>query len=161
MRLWSLALAVVLGIVGGDLAPAAEPARVLVVVGPSDHPPGSHEVAAGGRLIGDCLENAKNVPDIDVDVVYQWPEDGALIEKVQTVVFIGDTFPGERLPNSDVLYSDEDRLTAGGARCGPRFKPDWSPELMLSHNYVGRLAMVRAAVFEIRQDGTWRLRSLD
>ena len=50
----------------------------------------------------------------------------------------------ERLPNADVLYSDES-IDGRGGPVGARFKPDWSPELMLSHNYVGRLAMVRAA----------------
>ena len=43
---------------------AAEPTRVLIVVGPSTHPPGSHEVAAGGRLLQHCLENMSNVSDV-------------------------------------------------------------------------------------------------
>ena len=51
----------------------------------------------------------------------------------------------EHLPDADVVYSDEDRLMPAETRCAPRFKPDWSPELMLSYNYIGRLAMVRAA----------------
>ena len=37
------------------------PARVLVVVGPSNHPPGTHEVAAGGRVLKHCL-NAVEKP---------------------------------------------------------------------------------------------------
>jgi GT2 family glycosyltransferase len=49
----------------------------------------------------------------------------------------------ERLPVSDLLYSDEDRLSSTNRRHDPRFKPDWSPELLLSYNYIGRLAMIR------------------
>ena len=46
----------------------------------------------------------------------------------------------------DVVYSDEDQGTTGPSqRHTPRFKPDWSPELLLACNYVGRLAMVRVA----------------
>lgn len=46
---------------------------------------------------------------------------------------------------ADVLYSDEDRVSAAGVRFQPTFKPDWSPELLLSCNYVGRLAFIRIA----------------
>ena len=47
-------------------------------------------------------------------------------------------------PTSDLLYSDEDRFTrAPHRRSSPRFKPDWSPELLLGSNYIGRLAMFR------------------
>jgi GT2 family glycosyltransferase len=43
----------------------------------------------------------------------------------------------------DVLYSDEDRLSPSGQRHSPRFKPDWSPELLMASNYIGRLTMIR------------------
>ena len=33
--------------------------RMLIVVGPSNHPPGSHEVAAGGRLMKYCLRTLR------------------------------------------------------------------------------------------------------
>ena len=39
----------------------------------------------------------------------------------------------------DVLYSDEDYLGPDGERCGPTFKPDWSPELLTSCMYFGHL----------------------
>jgi len=48
-------------------------------------------------------------------------------------------------PDMDVLYSDEDRIGNDGRRHGPRFKPDWSPELLLSVNYIGRLAVLRVS----------------
>ncbi len=47
-------------------------------------------------------------------------------------------------PDSDVLYSDEDRMAPRGTRRhDPHFKPDWSPELLLSSNYIGRLTLLR------------------
>jgi GT2 family glycosyltransferase len=50
----------------------------------------------------------------------------------------------ERAPESDVLYSDEDRWSRRHSRrYDPRFKPDWSPDLLLAGNYIGRLAMIR------------------
>ena len=46
----------------------------------------------------------------------------------------------------DLLYSDEDRVTRRNhRRHHPHFKPGWSPDLLLSSNYIGRLAMLRVA----------------
>ena len=80
----------------GSLLRAADGARVLVVVGPSNHPPGSHEVAAGGRLLQDALQGMKNLDPVQADIVYEWPRDESLRESVATIVFIGDTFPANR-----------------------------------------------------------------
>lgn len=78
---------------------AAESTRVLIVVGPSNHAAGSHEVAAGGRLMEHAVEHMINVPGVEADVVYEWPRDQALREAASTVVFIGDTFPANRFPD--------------------------------------------------------------
>jgi type 1 glutamine amidotransferase len=87
---------------GGPVAPAAPPreTRVLIVVGPSNHPPGTHEVAAGGRLMAACLENASNPRRVRTDVVEGWP-DAALRAAADTVVFIGDRFPPNELPHAE------------------------------------------------------------
>ena len=74
--------------------------RVLIVVGPSNHPPGSHEVAAGGRVMLHCLEHMANVPGVKADLVTEWPKDQALLDAAATVVFIGDTFPLQRMPDA-------------------------------------------------------------
>lgn len=44
---------------------------------------------------------------------------------------------------ADLVYSDEDELDAGGRRGRPFFKPDWSPDLLMSMNYVGHLFAAR------------------
>jgi hypothetical protein len=48
----------------------------------------------------------------------------------------------------DVLYSDDDKIYADGKRFAPQFKPDWSPELLLSYMYFSHLFVVRKALFE-------------
>lgn len=45
-----------------------------------------------------------------------------------------------------VVYSDEDRLDAAWIPREPSFKPDWSPETLLTRDYVGRLCAIRGAV---------------
>ncbi|MDO4623100.1 MAG: glycosyltransferase family 2 protein [Eubacteriales bacterium] len=42
-----------------------------------------------------------------------------------------------------LAYADEDRLEKDGSTCRPFFKPDWSPDLLLSMNYIGRTAVYR------------------
>jgi hypothetical protein len=94
---------------------AAGPAQVLIVVGPSKHPPGSHEAAAGGRLMKHCIETMANVPGVKAAVVYAWP-DKALRDSASTVVFIGDTFPVGRFPNAAQNLADLDAMMQRG--CG-------------------------------------------
>ena len=48
----------------------------------------------------------------------------------------------------DVLYSDEDKLDEQGDRVEPYFKPDWSPDYLLSLNYVTHLLIVRRRLLD-------------
>lgn len=48
----------------------------------------------------------------------------------------------------DLVYSDEDKLDKRGRRVDPFFKPDWSPDLLLSMNYVCHLAAIRRKTVE-------------
>lgn len=91
-------------------------ARVLIVVGPSTHPPGSHECAAGGRLMGHCLEHMENLSGVKADVVYEWPQDKALRDGASTVVFIGDVFPLVRFPDAEKNLAQLAEMMARG--CG-------------------------------------------
>jgi len=50
-------------------------------------------------------------------------------------------------PETDVLYSDDDKIDVEGRRFAPQFKPDWSPELLLSYMYWSHLLVVRRRVF--------------
>jgi glycosyltransferase involved in cell wall biosynthesis len=60
----------------------------------------------------------------------------------------------ERGP-AELIYSDKDQLNSGpGKRVSPLFKPKWSPEIMLSANYLTHLTTMRTEV--IRAIGGWR-----
>jgi hypothetical protein len=52
-----------------------------------------------------------------------------------------------KYPESDLLFSDEDKITAEGVRHDPYFKSDWNPELLLCHNCVCHFTVVRASLF--------------
>ncbi len=58
----------------------------------------------------------------------------ALFEAVRAVQSARDT---------DLVYTDEDRLDEHGARGEPFLKPDWSPELLLATMYTGGLSVLR------------------
>jgi GT2 family glycosyltransferase len=50
-------------------------------------------------------------------------------------------------PEAGLIYSDEDKLGDDGFEA-PLFKPDWSPDLFLSCNYVGHLTAVQREVLQ-------------
>jgi GT2 family glycosyltransferase/glycosyltransferase involved in cell wall biosynthesis len=51
-------------------------------------------------------------------------------------------------PATDFLYSDDDKIDTKGRRFAPQFKPEWSPELLLSYMYLGHLCAVKRHIFE-------------
>jgi len=52
----------------------------------------------------------------------------------------------EAHPDADMLYSDEDRIDPDGRRHTPLFKPDWNPDRLRSHPYVGHITVYRTGV---------------
>ncbi|MCB1777809.1 MAG: glycosyltransferase, partial [Candidatus Competibacteraceae bacterium] len=75
----------------------------------------------------------------------------------------------------DLIYSDEDKLSLEGYYLEPHFKPDYSPDLILSTNYICHLSVYRKTLldqivaegryvregFEGSQDHDLILRALD
>ncbi|MCY7315802.1 MAG: glycosyltransferase family 2 protein [Rubrivivax sp.] len=65
-------------------------------------------------------------------------------------------------PGCVLVYGDEDRLDDAGQRSEPRFKCDWNPDLLLSHDCIGRPALGRtaslqaAAPLDDEAPGPWR-----
>lgn len=51
-------------------------------------------------------------------------------------------------PTLDMLYSDEDKLDPTGHLTEARWKPDWSPNLLLCQNYVCHLLVLRRSLVE-------------
>lgn len=53
----------------------------------------------------------------------------------------------QRFADADLIYSDEDKLAETGFE-RPQFKPDWSPDLLASCNYVSHFTALRRALAE-------------
>ncbi|MDD2676563.1 MAG: glycosyltransferase [Methylacidiphilaceae bacterium] len=52
-----------------------------------------------------------------------------------------------RDPEVRLLYSDEDKIDEEGRRFSPYFKPDFSPDLLLSQNCINHLGVYQAELF--------------
>jgi GT2 family glycosyltransferase/glycosyltransferase involved in cell wall biosynthesis len=50
-------------------------------------------------------------------------------------------------PETDIVYTDDDKIDEKGRRFDPQFKPDWSPELLLSYMYLCHLFAIRRSLF--------------
>ncbi|HBE69125.1 MAG TPA: hypothetical protein DDW52_13325 [Planctomycetaceae bacterium] len=94
----------------------ADETRVLFVVGPSTHKPGTHEVGAGCRLLADLLTKAENVDGVVCTVVDGWPEDKALLKRADTIVFSGDRFPLAEMDHTEKNMGELAELMQRG--CG-------------------------------------------
>ena len=51
-------------------------------------------------------------------------------------------------PETDLIFSDEDKIDRMANRFDPWFKPDWNPALVLSCNAFGRLGVFRRRMLE-------------
>ena len=51
-------------------------------------------------------------------------------------------------PDADILFSDEDHADDAGQRHQPIMKTGWNPEMMLSHNMVGNLKVIRRSLID-------------
>lgn len=58
----------------------------------------------------------------------------------------------------DCLYTDEDYVDESGMRVSPWFKPDWSPELLLSVDYLHPKVIRSALVDDLKHDWDAMLR---
>jgi len=51
-------------------------------------------------------------------------------------------------PNARLLYSDEDKISVTGERFAHYFKPDYNPDLMLSHNMICHFGVYQRTLLE-------------
>lgn len=51
-------------------------------------------------------------------------------------------------PDADLIYSDEDKIDVNNHRRDPHFKPDWSPDTILSTNYIFHLGVYRKSIVD-------------
>lgn len=50
--------------------------------------------------------------------------------------------------DADLVYSDDDRIDDAGNRSNPHFKPGWSPDFLMSYNYLSRLCVYRRRLLD-------------
>lgn len=50
--------------------------------------------------------------------------------------------------NLDMIYSDEDKINTKGFRCDPHFKPDFSPDTLMSLNYICHFTVLRKSIMD-------------
>ena len=48
--------------------------------------------------------------------------------------------------NADIIYSDEDKINKFEKRSKPFFKPDWSPDTLMSQNYICHFLMIKRSL---------------
>lgn len=48
----------------------------------------------------------------------------------------------------DMIYSDEDKISENGTYCEPNFKPDFSPDTLLSMNYICHFTCIRKKILD-------------
>jgi len=68
-----------------------------------------------------------------------WLEPDALYEAARLI---------EADPETDLVYTDEDKIDANGLFQQPFFKPDWSPDMLLSTNYLCHFTVIRRTLLE-------------
>lgn len=51
-------------------------------------------------------------------------------------------------PEADLIYSDHAKIDEYGVVYDQEFKPDWSPELLLSYCYIGHLKIIRKTLMD-------------
>jgi O-antigen biosynthesis protein len=117
--------------------------RWELVLPPSDPAAGIHELVAAAIRDERRVRVAPALTDADAAatgdyVVFLSPGDELAPEALYRIASaIGSA------PEADVIYSDEDESDAAGRRTAPVFKPDWSPHLLMSSNYLGQLVAYR------------------
>ena len=104
---------------------AEQDARIKVVFKP--------ERGGISRTCNRALENASG------DYVCFLDHDDTL--SPHALAYVSETLA--RCPNTELIYSDEDKIDQQGVRFDPFFKPDWSPDLLLSENYISHLLVLR------------------
>ena len=83
-----------------------------------------------------------------------WVVAMAAADKLAPTALAAVILDGVATSDAALVYGDDDCIGDGGERSLPRFKPDFSRELLRSHDYMGELLFIRSDV--LRDLGGWR-----
>jgi len=115
-RCFLLAMLFALGMTSLVAAESGGAGGIHFIVGPSSHPPGTHEVAAGARLLKYCLERSGIQAMPKTHLHEGWPESPGALSGARAIVFCGDQFPPARFKNTGAILEQLSRLA--DQRCG-------------------------------------------
>jgi glycosyltransferase involved in cell wall biosynthesis len=59
-----------------------------------------------------------------------------------------------KYPQTEIIYTDEDKIDVDGRRFSPHFKSDWNQELFFSQNYISHLTVYSSRI--LKQAGGFR-----
>lgn len=94
-RQWFACVGICVALLGGAIAAAEAPKRLVLVAGKPSHPPRMHEFNAGTQLLAKCM---KSFPQVQINVVKNgWPEDESIFDKADAIVFYMDGGGGHAL----------------------------------------------------------------
>jgi GT2 family glycosyltransferase len=100
---------------------------------------------------------------VDVKDLSTWADRANAALKLASGDFVALVDPGDALaehalywlakelianPETDLIFSDEDKIDRLANHSDPWFKPDWNPALILSCNAFGRLGIFRRSMLE-------------
>jgi len=57
--------------------------------------------------------------------------------------------------DADFIYSDEDKIEVDGSFAEPHYKPDFSPDMFLSQNYISHLSVIKTEL--VKNVGGWEV----
>lgn len=90
--------------------------------------------------ISECSNSALNMANGEFIALLDHDDELALNALYEVVYYLNEH------PDADMIYSDEDKIGINGERHSPYFKPDWSPDLILSHMYTCHLGIYRKQI---------------
>jgi ADP-heptose:LPS heptosyltransferase/GT2 family glycosyltransferase len=112
-------------------------------------------VPAGAEAASVLLDGNEDLADrLDVAALpTAWPEPGwggvlSPGDELGVDALIELAAATRRHPRAELLYADERRVDPADGEMKAYFKPDWSPDLLLSTNYIGRLWVARTALLD-------------
>jgi ADP-heptose:LPS heptosyltransferase/GT2 family glycosyltransferase len=121
---------------------------VLLLKGPKPQRPLAHLVSEDFADIADRIDFAPDIDGATLAALAVSPRTGRRPDLI-AIVSSGDVLGCDAFlelamasglhPEAEFFYGDERRINPESGELEAFFKPDWSPELLLATNYIGRL----------------------